>query len=119
MGTVLGIAHFSFHEGQAEEFKRLSRECLERVRSLDTGTLRYEIYLNADETAAVVVEEYVDAAALLEHAEHIGDELSAQIAATGDVHGEVLGDLPPDVLERFASGPVRPFAPLFSLADQG
>src|SRR5262245_4902180 len=34
-----GIARFKFHEGKREEFKRLSAQALEIVRTKDTGTL--------------------------------------------------------------------------------
>lgn len=111
MGGLLGIAHFTFHEGRVDEFKRLSRQCMAIVQERDIGTLRYEIFLNSNESAAVVVEEYVDLAALEAHSAHIGDQLSASILATGTVHGEILGDLDGDVRARFEGGPVAPFAP--------
>jgi quinol monooxygenase YgiN len=38
-----GIARFKFHEGKLEEFKRLSAEALEIVRTKDTGTLHSEV----------------------------------------------------------------------------
>lgn len=42
MSELLGIARFRFHEGKLEEFKRLSAQAREIVRSQDTGTLQYE-----------------------------------------------------------------------------
>jgi quinol monooxygenase YgiN len=39
----VGIARFKFHEGSVEEFKRLSAQALEIVRTKDTGTLQYDI----------------------------------------------------------------------------
>jgi hypothetical protein len=33
-----GIARFKFHEGEFEEFKRLAAQCMEIVRTKDTGT---------------------------------------------------------------------------------
>ena len=35
---------------------------MEIVRESDTGTLRYDIFLNADESEALVIKEYVDTA---------------------------------------------------------
>ena len=82
MSELVGIARFTFHPGGAEEFKRLAQQCMEVVLNQDTGTLQYDIYLNADESEAVVIERYRDSQALIEHHEHIGEELMAQVMAT-------------------------------------
>jgi quinol monooxygenase YgiN len=58
VGELQGIARFKFHEGKVEEFKRLSAQCMEIVRTRDTGTLQYEIYLNEDQSEAMVLERY-------------------------------------------------------------
>jgi quinol monooxygenase YgiN len=113
--TLLGIAHFRFHAGRVDEFRRLSEQCLEIVRTRDTGTLRYDIYPDADGSAATVVEEYRDEAALAEHSAHLGAELTRAVLATGDVHGELLGDVSPELLAELAGGPVRAFALALSL----
>ena len=114
MGPLLGIARFTFHEGRVEEFKQLSRRCMEIVQERDTGTLRYDIFLNADESEALVVEEYVDTAALMDHLANIGSELSSAILATASVRGELLGDLGAEMLAQLQGGPVQPFAPFLS-----
>ena len=68
MSTELqGIARFKFHPGKLEEFKRLSAEAMEIVRSREPGTLLYETYFNEDESEAVVVERFRDSQALIEH----------------------------------------------------
>ncbi len=41
---IQGIGRFKFREGELEDFKRLSAQLMEIVRSKDTGTLKYEIY---------------------------------------------------------------------------
>jgi quinol monooxygenase YgiN len=56
MNELIGIARFSFKEGDVTEFKRLSAQCMEIVRTKDTGTLQYDIYFNDDESECVVVE---------------------------------------------------------------
>jgi hypothetical protein len=38
-----GIARFKLHEAKVEEFKRLAAQCMEIVRSKDTGTLQYDV----------------------------------------------------------------------------
>ena len=91
MSELVGIARFDFHEGDVEEFKRLSAQALEIVRTKDTGTLQYDIYFNDDQSECIVLERYRDSEALIEHAEHLGD-LMQTIPATGSVTGELLGE---------------------------
>lgn len=106
-----GIARFVFHEGKVDEFKRLSAECLEIVRSKDPGTIQYDTFFNADESECIVLERYVDSAALIQHAVNIGDEMMAAILATASVHGELLGDPSPELRANFSDdGPVQIFS---------
>jgi quinol monooxygenase YgiN len=109
------IVRFRFHEGQLEEFKRLSAICLEIVRSKDPGTLQYDTFFNEDESEAIVLERFRDLASLLEHGQNIGDDLMAQIVATGECHGELLGDVPEDIRANLAGGPVQVFLPFQAL----
>src|ERR671931_1734094 len=67
MEEIKGIARVKFHPGKLEEWKRLSEEAMEIVRTKDSGTLQYEIFLNEDESEAVVYERYRDADAAVEH----------------------------------------------------
>lgn len=91
MSELLGIARFTAHEGKLEEFKRLSAQCMEIVRSKDSGTLQYTIYFNDDQSQCIVLERYRDSEALIEHSAHLGDLMQA-ILATGSVSGELLGE---------------------------
>lgn len=40
MSELQGMARFTFHEGKVEEFKRLSAQAMEIVRTKDAGTLQ-------------------------------------------------------------------------------
>ena len=105
------IVRFRFHDGDVEEFKRLSVECMDIVRTKDTGTLQYDTYLNADETECIVLERFRDADALIQHGENLAHLMDA-IIATGSVSGELLGDLSAELRARFADdGPVQLFTP--------
>jgi quinol monooxygenase YgiN len=105
------IVRFRFHSGNVEEFKRLSAQCMEIVRAQDTGTLQYDTYFNDDESECIVLERFRDADALIEHGEHLA-HLMDEIIATGEVCGELLGDLPQDLRARFdPGGPVQLFTP--------
>jgi quinol monooxygenase YgiN len=104
-----GIARFVFHEGKVEEFKRLSEQCTRIVQTKDTGTLQYEIYLNEDESEAIVLERYRDSAALIEHLEHVS-ELMEPIMATASVSGELLGRPSPELRAQMNGSVVRLFS---------
>lgn len=105
------IVRFRFHEGAVADFKRLSDQCMQIVRSQDTGTLQYDTFFNADETECIVVERFVDSDALIQHGENLAHLMDA-IVATADVAGELLGDLSPELRSRFADdGPVQLFTP--------
>ena len=108
MGALQGIVRFTFHPGKVEEFKRISAECLEIVRAEDSGTLQYDTYLNADQSRAVVLERFRDAEALILHSENMAP-LMESIMATGDVSGELLGELTDDLRARLEGGPVGLF----------
>ena len=51
---LLGIARFKFHAGKVEEFKRLAHQCMDIMKTKDTGTLQYDIYVNNDQSQAIV-----------------------------------------------------------------
>jgi quinol monooxygenase YgiN len=91
MSELQGIARFKFHEGRLEEFKRLSAQAMEIVRTKDPGTLQYEVYFNEDQSECVVLERFKDSEALIQHAANLSD-LSEAILATGSVSGELLGE---------------------------
>jgi len=105
------IVRFRFHNGDVEEFKRLSVQCMEIVRARDTGTLQYDTYFNDDETECIVIERFRDSDALIQHGENLAHLMDA-IIATGSVSGELLGDLSAELRARFAAGgPVQLFTP--------
>jgi quinol monooxygenase YgiN len=108
MSELQGIARFKFHEGKVEEFKRLSAQCMEIVRTKDTGTLQYDIYFNDDQSEGIVHERYRDSEALIEHTANLGDLMEA-ILATGSVSGELLGEPSAALRTKMADSPVRLF----------
>ena len=104
------IVRFQFHDGNVEEFKRLSEACMEIVRSQDTGTLQYDTYFNEDETECIVIERFRDSDALIEHSENLA-HLMDDIIATGSVSGELLGEPSPELRAKLVGSPVGLFAP--------
>jgi quinol monooxygenase YgiN len=108
-GTVselVGIARFKINEGKLEEFKRLSAQAMEIVKTKDTGTLRYDTYFNDDGSECVILEVYRDSQAAVEHSEHVA-ELSAEVLAIVDVvHGELLGEPSDEIRANLAGSEV-------------
>jgi quinol monooxygenase YgiN len=118
MDEIKGIARVRFHPGKVEEWKRLTEEALEIVRTRDTGTLQYEIFFNEDETEAVVFERYRDADAALEHFSNIG-HLMEPLLATASITGEVLGTPNAKMNEQLGEGGPKLFRPWMTSQDQG
>jgi quinol monooxygenase YgiN len=101
-------------KGKFEEFKRLSAQCMEIVRTKDTGTLQYDSYFNDDQSECVVLERYRDSEALIGHTAHLGDLMEA-IIATGSVSGELLGEPRAELRAKLADSVVRLFTPFQSM----
>ena len=66
-------ARLKIREGELDGFKRQAAEIMKQVREKDTKTLRYDWFLSEDGTQCEVREAYVDADAVLEHSQHIGE----------------------------------------------
>lgn len=71
MSELQGIVRFRFHPGRVEEFKRLSAECLEVVRTKDEGRLVYDTSFSEDESESIVLERFRDSDALILHAQNM------------------------------------------------
>jgi quinol monooxygenase YgiN len=106
VSELQGIARFKFHEGKLEEFKRLSAQAMEIVRTKDTGTLQYDTYFNDDQTECIVLERFRDSEALIEHAAHLGDLSEAILATVSVVHGELLGEPSAELRAKLAGSEV-------------
>lgn len=90
MDEIKGIARVKFHPGKLDEWRRLTEQAMEIVRTRDPGTLQYEVFLNHDETEAIVFERYRDADAALVHFANIS-HLMEPLMATATITGEILG----------------------------
>jgi quinol monooxygenase YgiN len=116
VSELWGIARFKFHEGKVEEFKRLSAQAMEIVRTKDTGTLQYGVYFNDDRSECVVLERYRDSEAAIEHAANLGDLFGAVLATVSVVHGELLGEPSAELRAKLAGSEVPVlFTPYLSM----
>jgi quinol monooxygenase YgiN len=106
VSELLGIARFKFHEGKLDEYKRLSAQAMEIVRTKDSGTLAFDIYFNDDQSECVVIERYRNSEALIEHAANLADLSAAILAIVTVVHGEVLGEPSAELRAKLANSEV-------------
>ena len=116
MSELLGIARFKFHEGKLEEFKRLSAQAMEIVRTKDTGTLQYDIYFN-DDRVRVHGHRAVQG---LRGAHRARREprrpVRAILATVSVVHGEILGEPSAELRAKLAGSEVPVlFTPYLSM----
>jgi quinol monooxygenase YgiN len=117
MKEIKGIARVKFLPGKVEEWKRLTEQAMEIVRTKDSGTIQYEIFFNEDESEAVVFERYRDANAALEHFANIS-HLMEPIMATATVTGEVLGTPNAQMRKNLSGDQPKLFEPWLALSDQ-
>jgi len=117
MDEIKGIARVRFHPGKVEEWKRLTEEAMEIVRTKDRGTLQYEIFFNADESEAIVFERYRDADAAIEHFANIS-HLMQPLLATASVTGEGRGTPNAKMKEELAKGGPILYTPWIALQDR-
>ena len=106
VSELLAIAGFKIREGKLEEFKRLSAQAREIVRTKDTGTLQYDISFNDDQFECMVLERYRDSEAAIEHAANLGDLFGEVLARVSVVHGEVLGEPSAELRAKLAGSEV-------------
>src|SRR5512141_575024 len=89
-------ARMTIREGKLEGFKRQATEIIRQAREKDTKTLRYEWFLNADQTECEVREAYESSEGLIEHRMHVGDALNKLFDEFAEGHAvTVYGDPSP------------------------
>lgn len=66
-------ARLTIRDGELENFKQLVAEIVRQTREKEERPLRYDWFLSRDGTQCEVREAYVDADALLEHQQSIGE----------------------------------------------
>ena len=111
MDEIKGIARVKIHPGKLDEWKRLTEQAMEIVRTRDPGTLQYEVFFNDDESEAIIFERYQDADAALEHFANIG-HLMEPLMATATVTGEVLGTPNKTMRAQLGDGEPKLFHPV-------
>ncbi len=91
-------ARLKIREGQLDGFMQQAAEMMRQVREKDTKTLRYDWFISTDGTHCEVREGYVDADAVLEHSEHIGEARATLFRDFAYDHDMTLYDEPSPAL---------------------
>lgn len=98
--------------GQLADFKQAALELVEISRR-EPGTLRYDYFLNGDESVCVVHEVFANSAACLEHLVSVGTRLGRLMILGGGMEIECFGNPSPELIA--ASAPLAPV--IYSLLD--
>jgi quinol monooxygenase YgiN len=95
-------ARLKIRDGRLEGFKQQAAEIMKQAKEKDRKTLRYDWFVSDDGTQCEVREGYVDADALLEHSEHVGQaraKLFRDFAYDHDM--TIYGEPSPALVEAF------------------
>lgn len=103
---LLGIARFKIHDGKLEEYKRLSTQAEEIVRTKEPSTLQYDTYFNDDQSEVMIIERYKDSEAAMAHAANMADISAAVLAIVTVIHGELLGEPSAELRAKLAGSKV-------------
>lgn len=89
MERFQAVLRLKIHPGKTEEFKRVVEDSVRIARANSPGTVRYDAFLNDDETEAVVHEAFLSPTARLEHIAALGNNFAAMLGIV-DMHADVL-----------------------------
>ncbi len=100
MNTLEISARMTVRPGKLEGFKQHAAEIIRQVHEKDTKTLRYDWFLNSDQTACEVREVYQDSEGFIEHRMHVAEALKQLFAEFADDHAvTIYGEPSPQLLE--------------------
>jgi len=113
--SILTVARFNIQAGKIDEFKRIAESCMAAVREKDKGVLRYDFYFNDDQSECVVVEEYPDGAAVLNHIAIAGPFLG-ELTKVASAKLQAFGTIPPELEPLIARMGVDVYSPYMKLS---
>lgn len=100
MSTLEVSARMTIRTGKLEGFTQQAAEIIRQTKEKDTKTLRYEWFLNSDQTECEVREAYEGSEGLIEHRMHIGEALNKLFKEFADGHAvTIYGDPSPQLVE--------------------
>jgi len=116
MKQIQATALLKIHEGKLNEFKSIAEKCMQSVREKDTGTLKYDWFINKDQTLCEVREKYKDSDAVLQHMGKLGDTLG-ELLTISDISLEVFGSPSDKLMDALQGLEIKFYSPFLSLKD--
>jgi len=96
MSNLEMIVRFKIRPGQLEGFKAQAAEVMRLVRERDTGTLRYDWFVDEDALEGEIHEVYADERALMQHGQNIAPAREAMFRDYAYDHRmSAYGDISP------------------------
>ncbi len=100
MGTLEVSARMTVRPGRLEGFRQQAAEIIRQTKEKDTKTLRYDWFLNEDQTECEVRELYESSEGLIEHQMHIGEALTRLFREFADGHAvTIYGEPSPQLVQ--------------------
>lgn len=94
------IASMKIRPGKLEGFKQQAAEIIRLARERDTKTLRYDWFINKDQSDCEVCETYENSDGLIEHRMHINDALNKLFDEFAEDHAvTIFGNPSPQLVE--------------------
>jgi len=97
-------------KGKLKEFKELAAETIRVTHERDTGTLKYDIFISSDKTESVVIEEYKNSKAVLEHMVNLNETLKNAFIDFPIDHLNIYGDPSPELLDALKRFDIRVYS---------
>jgi quinol monooxygenase YgiN len=101
MSTKLEVvAHMTVRKGKLDGFKRQAAEIIRLAKEKDTKTLRYDWFLNGDQSECEVHEDYESSDGVVEHVMHIREARDQLFREFADDHAvSIYGQPSPQLVE--------------------
>ena len=96
-------SEFKIIEGKIEEFKRIVHSIVEAVEKNEQDMNAYQVYLNAEESKAFIVERFKNSEAVLIHLANVRPVFPELLAIAPIVRLEVFGNLTKEAEEALRS----------------
>ncbi|MFW9821196.1 MAG: hypothetical protein ACFFE5_16450 [Candidatus Thorarchaeota archaeon] len=96
--------------GKLKEFKQLAAETIRVTQEKDTGTIRYDIFINSDETESEIRMVYENLEAFFEHSVNLSETLEKVYIDFPIDHVNIYCQPSPELLEALKGVDIRVYS---------
>ncbi|MFW9867443.1 MAG: hypothetical protein ACFFEN_15210 [Candidatus Thorarchaeota archaeon] len=97
-------------KGKLEEFKQFAAETIRVTHEKDTGTIKFDIFINIDETESEIRMVYENLEAFLDHTVHLSETLEKAYTDFPIDHVNIYGQPSPELLEALKGVDIRVYS---------